>query len=335
MLSIYPHSTPSCPSSDPGNSFFSALGSLMHEEVMPFSSARAAMLYGLRALGLNREDEILVPPYMSHCVLSAITHSSFPVRTPSPKTKAILVYHQFGFPQALSEIDSIAAQHGWTIVNDCANTIFSRYGERPVTDWGDVVALSLSKLYPIEMGGAIVCRNEKIRAWAWQAYAQLSQLHQVRSNLAYEKLERIRSNPDSLENRLDLEGVFGYLPELVAFPEQAYKNLPPDQAQILADKKHRESIWEHVRSRLPDLVPMQGSNTIVPFAIPVRCSPSGYTQMIAANAKATLGVDIPVLHFDFAQNMLDPAYHKALILGCHVGWSLELIDRLCTMIEKA
>ena len=85
MLTIYPDPLKT-KSNNNSNQFFEVLSKEINKEIYPFSSARAAMVYSLRAMGLNRMDEILVPPYLSHCVISALSRTSFPSMIPTIKS---------------------------------------------------------------------------------------------------------------------------------------------------------------------------------------------------------------------------------------------------------
>ena len=154
MISLYPrHAAP--PYAQKGD-FFGLLKKSVGADVIPFSCGRAALVYGMQALGFTRRDEILVPPYLGHCVLSALARTSFPTMAPSSATKGILVFHQFGYPQQLDEIQKVAAKNKWFIINDCANTIFSVYKGKRVTDWGDFTMLSFPKLYACLLGGGLI-----------------------------------------------------------------------------------------------------------------------------------------------------------------------------------
>jgi len=44
-------------------------------------------------------------------------------------------------------------------------------------------------------------------------------------------------------------------------------------------------------------------------------------------------MNTPVLHFDYAQNMLKPDYRKALVVGCHEGWSEDRIRVIFQIVK--
>jgi hypothetical protein len=314
--------------------FIEVLQETIQQTVIPFSSARAAMFYGLRALQIGRNDEIFIPPFLSHCVTSAISRTGFLSMKPSDKTKVILVYHQYGFPQKLDKIQKIADERGWYILNNCVNTIFSTYKGQPVVDWGDFVSLSFPKLYPCNLGGGLIEHHKKVQKWIENEYPTISQRHHFRSYEAFESLKKARYDLSDFENLLDVEAVYGYLPELVAFPPQAFKSLPQNSEELSIDLRHRQQIWDLVRTRFPDLVPQADECEVVPFAIPLRLRVH-FLETIQNQINEAFDVEVPILHFDFSRNLLNPDYKKSLVLGCHSGWSKSLVNSICDLIEKA
>jgi len=315
------------------NAFFSVLEAISGLKVLPFTCGRSAIVAGLSAFGLSRTDEILVPPYLGQCVLSAISRTAFPTMTPSGRTKAVLVYHQFGFPQNLADVNSVARNNNWVILNDCANTIFTKVDRRFLMEWGDFTIISLSKLYPCGLGGGFYSKHpdvyEKVFAW----HKKLPRTQTDRAEDAIKKLIAINSGAFGTETIFEINSLYGYLPDLAAFPEKAYSALPSTKAGIEKDIVHRKQIWSIAKSILPDRVPASDNEEIIPFAVPISGSEQEL-QKAAEKIKKQLLLDAPVLHFDFAMNMLKPDYRKALVIGCHEGWREEHAVKICEMIKK-
>ncbi|MGK5094800.1 DegT/DnrJ/EryC1/StrS family aminotransferase [Deltaproteobacteria bacterium TL4] len=332
MLSIYPTVQPR-ESSDRGeNNFFTLLAQLLGQKVYPFSSARAGIVFGLQALGMTRMDEILVPPYLSHCVISALAKTSFPVLKPSERTKAILVYHQLGFPQHLNQIEEEARKHGWWIVNNCVNTLFSRYQEQFLAEWGDFTVFSFSKLYPCNLGGGLLSNHDLIHKRLEQDYPILSEQHLYRSREAYEMLLRTKQHLRGVEDAFDVNAVYGYLPDLIAFPPQAGGFLPCTLEEIQQDRDRRRKLLSILQNYFPDSIAVVTESDIVPFAIPVRTK--GKPLEPIEQITKQLNIELPILHFDFAQNMLNPNYEKSFIFGAHPGWSEDRVNSLCQWIQQ-
>jgi Predicted pyridoxal phosphate-dependent enzyme apparently involved in regulation of cell wall biogenesis len=330
VITIYPNDTII------GNSkrsyFFKALGNLTKTRIIPFSSARAAMVYGLRALGFARMDEVLVPSYLSHCIISALARTSFPTMTSSCRTKGILVYHQFGFPQRIKDIAAQAAKCGWIVLNDCANTMFSSYNGELIMKWGDFSVLSFSKIYPCTLGGALISSRSEVHEAIDANYETLSVEHTNKVIEACIILKRAKENIMCMDTAFEIDAVFGYLSELVTFPDDSLFSLPKNTCEIEKDVSRRKQLLSLVRSYFPDRIPDCQECDVVPFAIPVS-GESGKLESISYRIKQEMEVDVPVLHFDFARNMLDPNYKKSLVIGCHEAWSEELIIKICEIIK--
>lgn len=332
MITIYPsHAVPEEEAG--GTSFFSDCSALLGERIYPFSSARAATVFALRSLGFTRMDEVLIPPWMSDCVVSAISKTAFASMAPSSRTRAIYVFHQFGYPQRIDRIEEIAVENDWHIINCCVHAPFSKLSGGSLPAWGDFSVLSLPKLYPCHLGGGLITRNDTICRTLETEYDDLRRAHESFSDRAYTSLIRARENPLGAEERIEISSIYGYLPEVVAFPARAFPALPSDTDSIEMDISRRKQLSGMIHGRFPDLVPELNEQEVVPFAVPIRMQPD-QARAIASAISESLRAEVPVMHFDFNSNMLEPDYRTALVIGCHRGWSEELVDTICDMIEE-
>mgnify|MGYP001592475602 CR=1 FL=1 len=316
-----------------GKEFFNIFESMTGLKILRFTCGRSAMVMGLRAYGLGRMDEILVPPFLCQAVLSALCRTTFPTMTPSSRTKAILVYHQFGFPQDLTYIETVAKNNGWIILNDCANTILTQLNRRFLLEWGDFSIISLSKLYPCGLGGGFYSKRPEIYEKVFIEHEKLYSTHIDRAEEALEKLIQINNGYFGSETIFEVNSLYGYLPDLVALPQKAYSSLPPTKEEIGKDITHRKNIWSIIKEILPDRVPVCEYKEIIPFAVPV----SGDVLELEENSKRIkeeLLLDAPVLMFDFARNMLNPDYRKSLVIGCHSDWTEDIVVKICEMIKR-
>jgi hypothetical protein len=160
MLSIYPGTGSDIKTN--GTCFFELQDEQTGVRSHPFSCGRAAMAFGLKAMSFSRNREILLPPWIGHCVHSALSRVMVPALAPSERTDAIFVFHQWGYPQNLDIIEEMASKRGWFILNDCCNTLFSRYRDMPLLSWGDMTVTSVSKLFPCNLGGSLISSKEEI-----------------------------------------------------------------------------------------------------------------------------------------------------------------------------
>ncbi|HBR15960.1 MAG TPA: hypothetical protein DD723_10570 [Candidatus Omnitrophica bacterium] len=330
MIGLYPEFLRQTTPSKGG--FFDALKDVTGLDPLPFSCARAALVYGLRALGFNRMDEILVPPFLGQCVLSALARTAFPAMTPSRRTKGVLVVHQFGYRQALDSIEREAAKNGWVVLNDCAHTLFSSYEGEAVLAWGDFSVASFSKLYPCVLGGALFSRRAEMIQTVREHQAGLNSGHAHWVETAYEVLERVKRDPQMPGMEFEIDAVYGYLPNLVAFPPKAFAGLPSTKTEILEDIARRKKLLNLIQSYFPTSVLRRPGSDVVPFAVPVS-GEAAVLERISARIRERFLLDVPVLHFDFACNMLNPDYRQALMIGCHQSWTEEMVMKMCEYIK--
>jgi len=314
-------------------SFFSYLKTLTNDScIIPMTCARSALVQGLRAFNLGRMDEILVPPYMCQAVLAALSRTSFPVMTPSPRTKAILVFHQFGFPQKLAIIKKKAKENGWLIISDCAHTIASNCEGRNILDWGDFSVVSCSKIFPCVLGGAIVSSNKPFMAKVQTNVNYLGQKDKKWVEKAYKIIKVNQRNVNGADAVFEIAAVYGLLPEMVSFPSKTRNFLSKKSEVYKQDVDRRRQRWTMVQSFFPRLVPNCSGCDVVPWAIPIKGS---FAKVNRASLiiKKNMGVSLPILHFDFARNMLQPGYQPALVIDCQGALTENQIIKICKELK--
>jgi hypothetical protein len=324
MIGIYPFYRPG----DGNNLFFEYLSFIVGCRLAPFFSGRSAMLAGLEAFGLTRMDEILVPPYLGHCVLSAISRTTFPTMTPSERTKAILVFHQFGFPQRLGKIESVANDKKWVILNDCANTLFTKVNGNYLINWGDFTVVSFSKLYCCGLGGGLWTKRKDL----FPILSERSQFDQKIAEELFDFYLSIQDGSFGTQSQLKIDMLYGCLPEVRSISSLAIKGLPKSLQEIEEDIERRKRIYSTAIDLFGENIPICDED-VVPFAIPI----SGANEVLSAlsqKIQKEFNVYAPLLHFDFARNMLNPDYRLTIVVGCHSQWTEELTKSILYFIES-
>ncbi len=74
------------------------------------------------------------------------------------RTRALYLTHYAGFPGPVEEMRDLADRHGLALIEDCALSLLSSDGERPLGTTGDVGIFCLYKTLPVPHGGALVMR---------------------------------------------------------------------------------------------------------------------------------------------------------------------------------
>lgn len=315
------------------NVFFGAMESALGMKIIPFSCGRAAMVAGLQSLGFKRMNEVFVPPFLCQAVVSALSKVAFPAMMVSKRTKAILVYHQFGFPQRINLIEKIARKNGWTIINDCCDSIFSSSDNKFVVGWGDFTVLSFPKVYSSVLGGGFVSCNTKVFAAVERYRLSLQKLHEPYVRQAYEILAKYQKNSWGKTKDIEISGIYGFLPTVVTFPKQSLKFLPQTLQAIENDVLRRKKLLKIIRGYFPARVPAICHCDVVPSAVPIAGDIKDLT-LLSNKIKKKLGYEVPILHFDYERNMLKPNYQKSLVISCAKDFTQDNIVKICELIKK-
>lgn len=149
-----------------------------------------ALDVALKALGIGPGDEVVVTPrtFMASvsCVVNAGATPVFAdveacsgnlsaasiAQVLTPRTKAVIVVHLAGWPCDMDPIMALAAQHGFKVIEDCAQAHGARYKGRSVGSIGHVGAWSFcqDKIMTTAGEGGMVTTNDEALWRAMWAY---------------------------------------------------------------------------------------------------------------------------------------------------------------------
>ena len=146
---------------------------------MSTNSGTAALHAAFFALDLEPGDEVLAPAYTHISTVLPMLHASLvPVlcdvdpesgnldpdearRHVSPRTRAVVVTHQYGLVCDMGAILDLARRHGLRVVEDCSHALGATYEGRLAGTFGDVACFSLQahKVVPVGEGGMLLTRD--------------------------------------------------------------------------------------------------------------------------------------------------------------------------------
>ena len=139
------------------------------------NSATSGLYMGVGALGIGYGDEVIVSPYtMSACAIAPLIYGAIPVfadvdietgslcpvsieKNITPRTKAIILVHQFGLPANMEKIMRLAKLHNIKVIEDCAQAHGAKIGNQYVGTFGDIGVFSLNVNKSIQAGEGGVC----------------------------------------------------------------------------------------------------------------------------------------------------------------------------------
>jgi perosamine synthetase len=201
------------------------------KHAVSINSATSGLYAAIGALGIGYGDEVIVSPYtMTACAMAPMIYGAIPVFADvdpetgcldpnsiaeriSPRTKCIMVVHQFGFPANMDRIMALARQYKIKVIEDCAQAHGAKYKGRYVGTIGDIGVYSLNVNKTIQSGEGGVCVTNE-------------------SELAY-RLELIRNHgeavvgPAGYENIVNIAGFNYRMTEIsAAIAREQLKKLP-------------------------------------------------------------------------------------------------------------
>ena len=237
--------------------------------VAAVSSGTAGLHLSMRLAGIGPGDEVVTTPFSfvasANCALYEGATPVFADIDPrtlnldpaaveaaiSPRTRAILPVHIFGYPAELAELEALAVLHGLAIVEDACEALGSEYRGRPVGSSGRpaVFAFYPNKQMTTGEGGAVAVGSDE----DWEFLKSLS--NQGRSDsggwLTHSRLG-YNYRLDDLSAALGLAQLERYDEILAARAEVAarYRELlaPVDgvEAPLPDDDEHRRSWFVYV-----------------------------------------------------------------------------------------
>lgn len=135
------------------------------------STGRAAMLPILTYLRMkgvlaNKNASFLVPPWLCLSMLQAMRKHCAPTLNAGDDPKAVLVFHQFGFPQNMAEIQDYCDRQGIVIIEDCANLFEGYFQGKRLGTFGLASIFSFWKTFPSLWGGGLATASSELFEYA-------------------------------------------------------------------------------------------------------------------------------------------------------------------------
>lgn len=143
------------------------------------SNGTVALHLALLALGIGKDDEVIVPTLTYIASVNSISYTgATPVFVDSlrdtwqinpddvrkkitPKTKAIMAVHLYGHPCDMDSLIALANEHGLFLIEDCAEAFGSLYKGKHVGSFGDISTFSFFGNKTITTGeGGMVITND-------------------------------------------------------------------------------------------------------------------------------------------------------------------------------
>ena len=145
-------------------------------------SGTDALFLSLKALGVDKGDEVITTPYTFYATVGAIVtagarpvfadiqadYNIDPARIEgaiTPRTRAILPVHWSGKPCEMDAIGEIAARRGIAVVEDACHAVTATYKGRPAGSLGTIGCFSFHPLKNLNIwgdGGIVTTNSDEI-----------------------------------------------------------------------------------------------------------------------------------------------------------------------------
>ncbi len=157
---------------------------------VPVINGTVSLILILRALGIGRGDEVIVPPYTFSATVHAVclsgavpvfsdtdpeTYTLLPSSVEekiTPRTKAVIAVHLGGRPADMDSLQEICSRHGLKLIEDAAHAHGSEWKQKRTGSLADAGSFSFqaSKNISCGEGGFISVNDEALYRKIWKIH---------------------------------------------------------------------------------------------------------------------------------------------------------------------
>ncbi len=277
----------------------------------------------------DKNTEVIISRWLCTSVYQVMHKVCFPVLSPSSNTKGIVVYHQYGFPQAMDEILSEAKDNKWFVIENCVNVYESYYKGRRVGTFGLAAIFSLSKMFPSVQGGALLSANDELRAYASEAVGRDHEL--LTSTLAHVSRILTDMGEHPFFNRIQ-EMAYGRIDSAKKISTLSL-NLARREMRSGAMKRRQEN-YHLALDMFRDYDFFQNlEREIVPYVLPLVAKEEVLVRIKEKLLASEIWTDL--YHFDVNRNLLRPQFKRCVWIPVHQGIASTDMERICSLIRSA
>ena len=155
---------------------------LQTDKYLTVSSGRRALYIGLKSLGIDKGDEVILPAFTTNIVPMVVRKvGAIPIPADanlhdyninietvleriSNRTKAILTVHTFGYPSDLKALKELCEDHHLFLIEDAAPAFGAKYYGKFVGTFGDfgIISFGIGKSISMGGGGGIIASNDEL-----------------------------------------------------------------------------------------------------------------------------------------------------------------------------
>jgi hypothetical protein len=238
----------------------------------------------------------------------------FPSSTVSSKSKLMLIYHQYGFPQNMNKVLDYSDAHNLITIEDCAHALNSKYNDKQLGSFGDFTIFSYSKFVNCYVLGGVSYKDK--------GFGEFLNLKKNYSSILLpyfnEKVKRFSEynfSSSVLKNwqqyLLNMSfSVYGQTPKYTKKSLKIYlKNnkreieIREKRYQYVLDIFQNTGIFDHLES-----------DNICPYVIPIIAKEQDMKKIV--DKLQTINIKTGIFQFDVKRVFYEPHFVSALLLQC-------------------
>jgi len=333
-LNIYPYNKKGAKQHNKINTLESYLSHFWNRPALIISSARVSLYETLNFFGLNRSNHILVPDFICQSILNILNQNSFPVKIPDSRTTAVLVFHQWGYPQKMSLVLPEAIRRKLLIIEDCAHSLDSLYQGKPIGSFGVASIFSFAKILPTYLGGAITTNNQNL-------LDHLNQVRQAKNNFTDHLFNLVswiiaKRSFNYGHGRYWLNSIYLESIHHPNIKKSALNLFPPNLAQLIDIQNRRRANYTRLRDQIKSqyLIPDHDKDINPnPICIPVFLEEA--QQLIVQKKLRLKNIELEILHFDINRNIFQPDYRRCLAVPTHHNLPTTALEIIYKTINQS
>ena len=271
---------------------------------------------------MDKTEEILVPKWIGSWVYAQMFFHITPTTLISKNTKAIFVYHQYGFPQNMKKILEFARENRLLIIEDCAHAIAGSYNNTPIGEWADLTIYSFSKFFFSSALGGIRSKNKEFLEFVKDKKKNCSCFRSL--FIDFSKL--LENFAIKWNNQAMITLSQTCTPMAYSLYHYIYK-APTFSTKLALNKLDNEILtrrnyFELAKKELSqfgvfDKLLKDSDKDISPYVIPLFLEDEKLNKLVV-QLKYN-GFNTGVYWFDVERNMISPKFEKCLWILCHSG----------------
>jgi len=288
-------------------------------------SGRTGILLSLKAFGLTREDEVMVPRFMSACVLDAVNHMAVASLHLTERTKAVLFFHHWGYQQNYAKAQRVLSPRKLWIIEDCAHGVWGNSQGKGIGAFGHTAIFSLPKIFEISYAGALRVNETSLLDHVQKAMDQAISAKNWWESLRGE-WEYLKFYNAGLERRetMDLQvDLLKWYATLLQYPQLAtLRGLVPRDINELREVFHKNN--RHFLSLLKKsrhngfMLAGDQEDTMAPLCFPVLSDDEIFLNSIVSWLKVRR-IFTGIYHFDVNRCMFEPNNKKCVPIPLHAS----------------